>query len=413
MKTSSASDRVVMFDPGCFIPYYVDSLCRSLAALGQRVRVVTSPPLFEPVEPHGSYGVDRFFFPFLRGIVRDLVRHHARSRQALKGISYPHGLFRTWRALRSGPPGVFHLQWAPFPLFDRLLVRALKARGWRVVYTQHDPLPAPDRRARRRHHLELLRLSDAVIVHTLNQRDELASAVPDVTDRLHVIAHGGTRSAPPTMDGRARCRERLGVDGDRPVILFFGLIKPYKGLDRLVAAMAGVVAELPRALLLVAGEPLMSLDAIERQIDELGLRDNVSMRLGFVPSHDVRSYLGAADLLVTPYVSIGASGVLVMAQEHGLPAVVTRVGGLPEFVEPDDCGFVVPAGDSDALADAIRRALLDRTALARMGERARRRIARDSAWPDVAERTLAVYGTSTPMTSTPSTAGDIPVLSRR
>ena len=113
-----------------------------------------------------------------------------------------------------------------------------------------------------------------------------------------------------------------------------------------------------------------ALDTSQRQIDELGVRQNVSMRLGFVPSHDVSAYLEAADLLVTPYLSIGASGVLVMAQEHGLPAVVTRVGGLPEFVEPDDCGFVVPAGDSAALADAIGRALLDRNALARMGERA-------------------------------------------
>ena len=411
MTTAATSGRIVMFDPGCFIPYYVDSLCRSLAALGARVRVVTSPPLFEAVESDGSYEVDRFFFPFLRGIVRDTVRHHARIRQALKGLSYPLGLFRTWRALRSGAPGVFHLQWAPFPLLDRLLVGALKARGWRVVFTQHDQLPAASRRARRRHHVELLRLSDTVIVHTLNQHDELASAVPDLIDRIHVIAHGGTRSALPTADVRARCRARLGVESDRPVILFFGLIKPYKGLDRLVAAMASVVAEHPRTLLLVAGEPLMPLDEIERQIDELGLRQNVSMRLGFVPSHDVPVYLGAADLLVTPYLSIGASGVLVMAQEHGLPAVVTRVGGLPEFVEPDDCGFVVPADDFVALADAIRRALLDRTALAQMGERAWRRIARDSAWSDVAERTLAVY--ETPAAPTPSMAGDVPVLSRR
>jgi glycosyltransferase involved in cell wall biosynthesis len=129
----------------------------------------------------------------------------------------------------------------------------------------------------------------------------------------------------------------------------------------------------------------------------------------------VSAYLGAADLLVAPYVSTGVSGVVVLAQEYGLPAVVTRVGGLPEFVEPDDCGFVVPAGAPTALADAICRALLDREALARMGERAWRRIARDNAWSDVAERTLAVYETPTPSAPAPmpSAAPSIPVLSRR
>jgi glycosyltransferase involved in cell wall biosynthesis len=92
-------------------------------------------------------------------------------------------------------------------------------------------------------------------------------------------------------------------------------------------------------------------------------------------------------------VNIGASGVVVMAQAHGLPVVVSRVGGLPEFVEPEECGFVVAPRSSAALADAICRALGDREALRRMGERARCRLARDNDWSDVAKRTLALYET--------------------
>ena len=411
MTAPATPRRIVMFDPGCFIPYYVASLCRNLAALGAQVRVVTSPPLFESIESDGSYAVDRFFFPYLRGGVRDAVRHRPGIRQALKGLSYPRGLFRTWCALRAGSPGVFHLQWAPFPLFDRLLVRALGRRGWRLVYTEHDPLPIPARRARRRHHLELLRLMDAVIVHTLQQREEIATAVPEVTKRLHVIAHGGRSSATSSAAERARSRERLGVEHDRPVLLFIGLIKPYKGLDDLVEAMPAVVARHPRALLLVAGEPLMPLGALEQRIDARGLQRHVAMRPGFVPSAEMSAYFTAADLLVAPYVSVGASGVLVMAQEHGLPAVVTRVGGLPEFVEGDECGFVVPPRSPSVLAEAICRAFDDRDALARMGERARRRIARDHAWPDVAERTLAVY--EAPASPDAEPARSIPAMSRR
>jgi glycosyltransferase involved in cell wall biosynthesis len=391
MSTVPAARRIIVFDPGSFVPYYVDSLCRGLAARGQRPRVVASPPLFEPVDSGGSYDVDWYFFPFLRGIVRDVVRHRVGIRQALKGIAYPLGLWRTWRALRVGAPGVFHLQWMPVPLLDRLLVRALRSRGWRIVYTEHDPLPLPERRARRRHHCEVLAMCDAVIVHTLTQREELTRAVPDVADRVHVIPHGGTPVAVASAAERALCRAHLGIDRDRPVILFFGLIKPYKGLPHLLAAMPSVVAAFPRALLLIAGEPLMPLSAIERQIDALGLREHVSLRLGFVPANEVSTYLNAADLLVAPYVNVGASGVVVMAQGHGLPVVVTRVGGLPEFVEPDDCGFVVAPGSPAALADAIRTAFTDRAALARMGERAWRRLARENDWADVAERTMALY----------------------
>jgi glycosyltransferase involved in cell wall biosynthesis len=397
MTSARDARRIVICDPGSFIPYYVDALSRGLAALGVRVRVVGSPPLFEAVDAGDAYDVDWHFFPFLRGIVRDLVRRRLKTRQALKAIAYPFGLWRTWRALRAGTPGVFHLQWMPVPMLDRVLVRKLRARGWRIVYTEHDPLPLPARRARLRHHCEVLRMCHAVIVHTVKQRDELTSALPDLTDRIHVIAHGGRRVAVPDAAERARCRERLQIDRGRPLILFFGLIKPYKGLQYLVAAMPSVVAAFPRALLLVAGEPLMPMSAIERQIDELGLQEHVSLRLGFVPAHEISTYLNAADLLVAPYVSIGASGVVVMAQGHGLPAVVTRVGGLPEFVEPENCGFVVPPRSPAALATAIRAAFADRAALARMGARAWRRLARENDWSDVAERTLALYEASAPV----------------
>jgi glycosyltransferase involved in cell wall biosynthesis len=395
--------RVVMFDPGSFVPYYVDSLCRSFAALGVKARVIESPPLFEPVASDGLYDVDHFFFPFLRGAVRALVRHRATTRQAIKALSYPFGLLRTWRALRDGPPGVFHLQWAPVPALDRLLVSALASRGWRTVYTVHDPLPGSSWCAPLRHHRALLELIDAVIVHTARQHEDLIGVVPEVSDRVHVIAHGGTRGPVPNAAERARCRERLRVDGDRRLLLVFGLLKPYKGIEYLLAAMPRVVAEFPDVLLLIAGEPLMPLRGLVRQIEALGLRDHVSLRPGFVPTSEVSTHFQAADLLVAPYVSIGASGVVAMAQAHGLPAVVTRVGGLPEFVEPDACGLVVPPRSPAALADAICAALGDREALAQMGDRARRRLARDNDWSDVAERTLALYdaGETLPRRSTP------------
>lgn len=359
--------RIVMYDPGKFLPYYVDGLCRSLSALGLRARVIASPPLFEPVDPDGQYDVDEHFFPFLRGFGNAMLRRQQTIRKAVKATAYPAGVLRTWRALRRGPPGVLHLQWAPVPALDALVVRALKGRHWRVVYTVHDPLPAPTQGPAFRQHRRLLGLSDAVIVHTAQQSREIVSVVPEMAGRVNIIPHGGVRFPLPTAAERMRCREFLRVEPDRPLLLFFGLIKPYKGLEHLVAAMPNVIAQFPRALLLIAGEPLMSLRGLERQIDRLGLRDHVSLRPAFVSADEVPIYLRGADMLVAPYVSVGASGMVVLAQGHGLPVVATRVGGLPEFVECDECGFVVPARDPEALAEAICRGLSDPEMLAEMG----------------------------------------------
>ena len=381
----------VMLDPGNFVPYYVDSLCAALRALGVPVELITSPPLFEKMPRTADYAVRSLFFPFLRGRLGAALRRRRRARQAVKVVSYPLGLLRTWHALRDAPPGVLHIQWALLPLLDRLLIGALRRRGWRVIYTAHDPLPEPVRRVRHEQYRRLLAETDAVVVHTRQEARQIAGAYPEASGRVHVIPHGGVGFPPPSPAERAEMRHALGIDPERPVLLLFGMLKPYKGAEYLVAAMPEVLARFPRALLIIAGEPLMPIRPLGRQIVRLSLTHAVSLRPWFVPREEVPRYLRAADMVVAPYLDIGASGVVALAQGHGIPVVVTRVGGLPEFVEPEACGFVVPARSPSALAHAICRGLADRRALAEMGRRGYHRLARDHSWCEVARRTLALY----------------------
>jgi glycosyltransferase involved in cell wall biosynthesis len=380
-----------MLDPGNFIPYYVDKLCRGLREeLDLAVRVITSPPLFERVDPEGLYEVDPLFFPRLDGRKSTALRRLRRVRQAMKAASYPAGLLRTWRALVDGPAGVLHVQFALVPALDCVLLQALKRRGWRVVYTAHDAVPEPKRAAHRAHG-RLLALADAVIVHTRRQARQVAGAYAQVTPRLHVIAHGADIFPLPAAAERREARRRIGVEPDRPFLLHFGMLKPYKGIEYLVAAMPDVLARFPSALLVIAGAPLMPLGPLRRQIAQLGLGSAVSLRPRFVPTHEVAQYMRAADVVIAPYVQIGASGVIPLAQGHGRPVIVTRVGGLPEFVEDDESGFVVPERSPAALADAIARGLRDPEALADMGRRGWARVGRERRWSDVARQTYALY----------------------
>jgi glycosyltransferase involved in cell wall biosynthesis len=393
MTRSDAVSPVVIYDPGSFLPYYVDALCRHLAKLGVRAQVIASPPLFEPVDDGGVYDVEPLFFPILRGAVRAAVRRQRLTRWALKGATYPGGLLRSWRALARRAPGVLHVQWAPVPWLDNLLVRHLKRCGWRIIYTVHDPLLPRSRGGRAQR--ELLELSDTIIVHTVSQAQEIAAAVRQVADRVRVIPHGALRFPIPGPEDRARERTRLGLPPDRPILLFFGQIKPYKGLAHLLAAMPNVMAKISDVLLVIAGEPLMPMRPIEQQISGFGLRQHVVLRPSFVPAREATAYFVAADLLVAPYVRAGASGVVVMAHGHALPAVVTSVGGLPHFVNPDETGFVVPPADPATLGAAIVRGLRDRPALAGMGERAWHRLGVENDWAEVAQQTFAVYRGST------------------
>jgi glycosyltransferase involved in cell wall biosynthesis len=344
--------------------------------------------------------VEHCFFPWVGGRLGRLLRRRTWLRQAVKAIAYPAGVWRTWRLLRNEPPGVLHVQWALVPLLDGLLARALRTRGWRVVYTVHDPLPRPERPLAARHQRCLLSHVDALIVHTASLERALVASYPEVAERVRVIPHGGVPEPLPTEADRANARLRLGLDPDAPVLLLFGMLKPYKGLEDLLTAMPAVLARVPRCRLIVAGEPLMPMPPVEQQIERLGLHRAVTLRPAFVPPDQVAAYFTAADLVLAPYREIAASGVVVTAQGYARAVIVTRVGGLPEFVEPDNCGLVVPPRDPRALAEAICRALADPEELTRMGQRARRRIAADHDWTDVARKTLALYR-AVPLTSTP------------
>lgn len=151
---------------------------------------------------------------------------------------------------------------------------------------------------------------------------------------------------------RAEACRHLGLDPDIRYMLFFGLIRDYKGLDLLLRAWASARPEGYR--LIVAGEFYASREKYVSLIDESGLRDEVALHDRFIPDEEVRYYFSAADCLVLPYRSATQSGVTQIAYNFSLPMIVTDVGGLPEIV-PDGRTGLVCAPTAEGIADALRR----------------------------------------------------------
>ena len=156
--------------------------------------------------------------------------------------------------------------------------------------------------------------------------------------------------------GRDEACRTLGLDPDLRYMLFFGLIRDYKGLDMLLRAWARVRPEGYR--LIVAGEFYASRDKYLSIIAEARLRDEVVLHDFFIADEDVRYYFSAADCLVLPYRSATQSGVTQIAYNFSLPMIVTDVGGLPEIVPDGRTGLVCPP-TVDGIADALRRIRAD------------------------------------------------------
>ncbi len=156
-----------------------------------------------------------------------------------------------------------------------------------------------------------------------------------------------------TADHQELIRETgLNPEQDE-ILLFFGYIRAYKGLDLLINAMPAILEQRPKARLLVVGESYEDIKQYENQVATLGLKEKVVIIHRFVANEEVGRYFRGAQLVVLPYRSATQSGILNIAYGFGKPVVVTPVGGLGEFVSPGETGLIARSSRSEDIAAAI------------------------------------------------------------
>ena len=286
---------------------------------------------------------------------------------------------------------VLHAQWWSYVLAPvYLAVMGLaRLRGRRVILTLHNVLPHEAAPWRRWLFLSVFRLAHRFIVHSERNAQVLIEQYPRAAGRVTVVPMGIHTVTSEQNLSRQQARERLELPAESPVILAFGNIRPYKGLDVLLRALRGVVDAGQETTLLIAGQPWDSFERYQRLIDELGLAAHVRLRLEYLPESEIETCFAAADLAVFPYTHFDAqSAAATLALSSGVPLVVSDVGGLPELV--DDARAVVPANDPEALAQTLRTVLADEALLAKLAADAKRRAA-ELDWGVIAQRTVEVY----------------------
>lgn len=222
---------------------------------------------------------------------------------------------------------------------------------------------------------QLLPRFDVVLVHGEQSRKEYEALYPPTM--LAVVPHGderlfGADPLPPP-------------DGER--VLFFGDWRKVKGLPVLMEAFDRVLERRPQARLTIAGTPAPG-DFDETVVRRWAATHPEAVRVveGYVPVEAVRPLFAAARVVCTPYVAGFQSGVVHLAMTMGRPLVTSDVGDLPAAVGHGEAGLVVPAGDVDALADALERVLAEPALAQRLGAAGRRRAQSASSWETVAER---------------------------
>ena len=262
-------------------------------------------------------------------------------------------------------PRIFHILWNnKFEFFDRtLLMLYYKLMGKKVVFTAHNVNAGKrDLNDSLLNRLTLrvqYRLADHIFVHTEKMKCQLIQDFGVREPAISVIPYGINNAVPDTNLTPAQAKQRLGIRACERTILFFGAIRPYKGLEHLLAAFQQLLTSGADYRLIIAGEPKKESEKymaqIQQTIDRGFMGERIIQKFQCIPDQDIELYFKAADVLVLPYNEIFQSGVLFLGFNFGLPAVAADVGSFKEEVIEGKTGLLYPPGDPTALGNAIQK----------------------------------------------------------
>jgi len=278
---------------------------------------------------------------------------------------------------------VVHAQWWSYPLaFVYLTILGIcKMRGKRIIITIHNVTPHERSFIKNILNTSVFHFGDEYIVHTKSNEEALRRFVKDKP--IHIIPHGII--AYPTKNfSREAARDQLGISQQDKILLCFGHIRDYKGLDVAIKALS--LIEDKTVKLLIAGKCWEEWKKYQDIIDELDLNDRIISKVGFVPVEQTEIIFKSADLVVLPYKHFDSqSGVGALVLSFGIPLIVSNTGGLPDYVQEEVC--VVEPDNENALAEKIKLLLSDHDLYQKCADNLSQ-TKNNFGWESIAERTI-------------------------
>lgn len=382
--------QVKLIDPSAFTPPYDRALATALAAEGAEVELITSEFTYGPVPEPEGYEVSFDFYG----------RVSPRARRFSKALSHYPGMRRLRRKLEAAPdPLVTHYQWLTMPRLDRHLISSRKPR----VMTAHYILPPGPTARQLATARGMFGAMDAVIAHSRRGAERLIDEVGLPAEQVRVIPHGAfdyltrlpeEKPLPEELAAPSAAWDGADREARPPVILFFGLLRPYKGLDVLIRAAEQLSTPTgqPAPELWIVGNPRMDLSPLMEQAAKLRL--DVRWLPRFIEDAEIPAIMRRADLLVLPYLDGEQSGVLYTGIAFGKAMVVSDVGGIGEVAREHGLASLVEPGDFDALGQELARLAIEPGAPGARRELEQQCAAAAQgpfAWPTIAVDTLKLY----------------------
>jgi D-inositol-3-phosphate glycosyltransferase len=297
---------------------------------------------------------------------------------------------------------LFHIIWLnKFIYFDRTLLNIYyKIIGKKLIYTVHNinmrERDGNDSIMNRLTLKFMYNIVDHIFVHTKKMKLQLIDDYNIDENKVTVIPFGINATVRNSELRKIQARHKLSLSNKEKIILFFGNIAPYKGLEYLVLALSQLKKKYNELILIIAGR-IKECDEywinIQSIIKRHSLENNIIKKIGYIPDEDVEIYFKAADVLIVPYKFIFQSGVVFLSYNFGLPVIATDVGSLKEDIVEGKTGFICRPGDPENLAKKIE--LYFQSDLYKNLEANRNKIieyaSKKYSWEKIGKKTKAIY----------------------
>lgn len=385
--------KITLLTGGDASPHYVLGLLSGLISLGIKVDFIGS----DAVKDAQGIKSQNVTFYNLRG---DQNPNAPIKEKMCRVLKY---YFKLVKYAAKTDSRVFHIQWLnKFTHFDRTFLNIYyEMLGKKVVFTAHN-INAEERDGKstfiNRLSLKCMYgIVGHIIVHTKKMKAQLIEVFNIRENKVTVIPHGILNIVPNTELTTMEAKQKLALKGNDKVLLFFGRIAPYKGLEYLMLALVKLKEKYNDLRLIIAGrvnrKSGVYWENINRIIEERDLTDYIIRKIGFIPDEEIEVYYKCADVLILPYKNIFQTGVTFLSYSFGLPVIASDVGSLREDIVEGKTGFVCQPENPEDLAEKIE--LYFDSALYRNLEGNREKIIKYAnekySWEKIGEKTCAVY----------------------
>nr|WP_300324906.1 glycosyltransferase family 4 protein [uncultured Anaerostipes sp.] len=280
-------------------------------------------------------------------------RYSKKANPAQKILSY----YRSWKKVftycAKHKVDVVHTQWYIFSPIDWMFQYKLQKEGIKVVVTVHDLLPFNKKFYDYYFHKKIYLNADMVIAQSKANEAALSAKFGVSKERVRYIPHGHYMEYAEFVD-IDEAKEKLNINKNRRIVLFFGQIKKVKGVDILIKAMSHVKSRHPEALCVIAGKVWKdNFSTYAELIKERKLSDSIRTDIRFIDDNEIKYYFGAAEIVVLPYRQIYQSGVVLLGAAYKKPIVATNEGEFPYVIKDKKTGLLVDSENEKQLGKAI------------------------------------------------------------